>query len=228
MMFRPLPVLSLFTAISLVILILLGNWQWERYSQKIDRQNAGPVSWESAAISSDFPTPFKVRTVLNGKPVWKIILPIRIDGGATSYSVIELIEGNDPPALMAPESYPIVGQTVEGIYTKPIGPSTFTIDPDVEARTWFAFDEPHISEVSGYPPPADKRLFEPVKLKYTDANGLARLMRNPFADYYQGDSLPPQRHFGYAITWWGLAIALFVIYLVFHQSQGRLRFRKSS
>jgi surfeit locus 1 family protein len=37
--------------------------------------------------------------------------------------------------------------------------------------------------------------------------------------------LPPQRHFGYAITWWGLAIALIGVYLAFHYQKGRLRFR---
>jgi len=75
---------------------------------------------------------------------------------------------------------------------------------------------------------ADKPLFEPVKLKFTNDNGIASLVENPYAEFYQGDTLPPQRHFGYAITWWGLAIALGVIYAVFHHSQGRLRFRKSA
>ena len=42
------------------------------------------------------------------------------------------------------------------------------------------------------------------------------------------DSLPPQRHFGYAITWWGLAIALLAVYLAFHHQKGRLRFRGGS
>jgi len=228
MIFKPLPILTVFTAVSLAILLWLGNWQWDRYSQKIDRANAGPVDWDSAEIVADYPTPFRVRTVMFGNPVWKIVLPIRIDAGAASYAVIELVEGQDPPALMAPDNYPIVGQTVEGIYTSPKGPGAFTIASDPEGRTWYAFDGAELSDTFGYPLPAEKPLFEPVELKYTDANGIARLIRNPYADYFQGDTLPPQRHFGYAITWWGLAIALIVIYAVFHHSQGRLRFRKSA
>lgn len=226
MTFKPLPILTAFTAVSLAILIWLGNWQWERYSQKIARADAGPVDWDRTKISSEFDAPFRVRTVMFGNPVWKIILPIQIDSGGVRYAVVELVESEDPPALKEIEDYPIVGQSVEGIYTSPKGPGAFTISSDPQARTWYAFDAEELSATFGYPPAAERPLFEPVELKYIDASGMARLVRNPYADFYQGDTLPPQRHFGYAITWWGLAIALFVIYAVFHHSQGRLRFRK--
>jgi len=223
-----MPILTAFTAVSLFILMWLGNWQWERYSQKIARADVGPPEWDREVISGEFPTPFALRTVMFGKPVWKVVLPIRVDDGAVSYSVIELVEGQDPPALKPLEEYAIVGQTVEGIFTAPKGPGTFTIAPDLEARAWYAFDGAEISEILRYPPPADKPLFEPAKLKFVGENGIARLVDNPYAEFYQGDTLPPQRHFGYAITWWGLAIALIVIYAVFHYSQGRLRFRKTA
>lgn len=228
MKFRPLPVLTVFAAVSLAILLWLGNWQWERYSEKMAREVAGPQAWEQAYISDQWPMPFKVRTVLNGKPVWKIIVPIQAANDGARYAVIELVEGNDPPALKPLENYPLVGQTVEGIYSKPQGPGRFTIDPDVDALTWYAFDASQLSAVFNLPPAADRPLFEPAKLKYTNANGMAKSIRNPYADFHQGDPLPPQRHFGYAITWWGLAIALFVMYFVFHHTQGRLRFRKTS
>ena len=228
MIFRPLPVLTVCSAVSLVILMWLGNWQYGRYAEKIAREAAGPVPWETAYISPEMPTPFSIRTVLDGKPVWKIVLPIETASDATRYAVIELVEGNDPPTFKPIEDYPLVGQTVEGIFTSPLGPGNFTLAPNMEARAWYAFDGEAFSELLGVPPAAEVPLFEPVELKYTDTRGIARLIRNPYADFYQGDPLPPQRHFGYAITWWGLAIALFVMYLVFHHSQGRLRFRKAS
>jgi surfeit locus 1 family protein len=34
----------------------------------------------------------------------------------------------------------------------------------------------------------------------------------------------PNRHLEYALTWFGLAFALGAVYLVYHYSQGRLRF----
>ena len=34
----------------------------------------------------------------------------------------------------------------------------------------------------------------------------------------------PNNHLAYAITWFGLALALLAVYLVYHHRQGRLRF----
>ena len=67
MMFRPLPVLTLFTAIGLVILILLGNWQWDRYSEKMARASAGPLEWERAEIDVGERSTIALRTVMFGK-----------------------------------------------------------------------------------------------------------------------------------------------------------------
>ena len=47
MIFRPFPLLSLFSIAGLVILILLGNWQYARYSEKLGRAP------EAASIFSD-------------------------------------------------------------------------------------------------------------------------------------------------------------------------------
>jgi surfeit locus 1 family protein len=37
---------------------------------------------------------------------------------------------------------------------------------------------------------------------------------------------PPVTHYGYAVTWFGMAIAFLVIYAAFHARAGRLRFGK--
>ena len=47
---------------------------------------------------------------------------------------------------------------------------------------------------------------------------------NPFA--HASDPLPPERHVGYAITWWGLAAGLVVIYALLHVRRGRLSFKR--
>jgi surfeit locus 1 family protein len=52
-------------------------------------------------------------------------------------------------------------------------------------------------------------------------------MPNPYAFAKPLDPLPPERHFGYALTWWGMAIGLLGVYLALHHSKGRLRFRKA-
>ena len=228
MMYRPLPVLSLFTVISLVILVLLGNWQWDRYSKKIARETDGAPEWDRVQLDVGERSTIAVRTVMFGKPVWKIIAPIASPDSDAHFAVLELLESNDPPARMPAKDSPIAGLTVEGIFTSPRGRNSFSLQSDPDSGIWYAFEYANIAETYDISAEASAPLFEPVELKFTDARGMARLVRNPYADFYQGDTLPPQRHFGYAITWWGLAIALFVIYAVFHHSQGRLRFRKPS
>jgi|GEM_PF-3158626 len=41
----------------------------------------------------------------------------------------------------------------------------------------------------------------------------------------KADTLSPERHLGYVITWWGLAVALVGVYLALHARAGRLSFR---
>ena len=52
-----------------------------------------------------------------------------------------------------------------------------------------------------------------------------RAVSNPFALAPGADVLPPARHLGYAITWYGLALVLLAIYFAYHSSVGRLSFR---
>ena len=40
------------------------------------------------------------------------------------------------------------------------------------------------------------------------------------------DAMPPARHLGYALTWYGLALVLLAIYFAYHISVGRLAFAR--
>ena len=63
-----------------------------------------------------------------------------------------------------------------------------------------------------------------LAIPYVGANG--SLTDNPYAKPNAGDPLPPERHLGYALTWWGLALALVVIYVIYHIRAGRLSFSR--
>ena len=63
-----------------------------------------------------------------------------------------------------------------------------------------------------------------VAVPYVGADGRAE--PNPFAGAAARDPLPPERHLGYAITWWGLAAALVGVYLAYHLRAGRLVVRR--
>ena len=64
------------------------------------------------------------------------------------------------------------------------------------------------------------------------ARGLARLAPFYIDEDLRADGASPQggetrlefrnQHLGYALTWYGLAGALVVVYLAFHRAQGRL------
>lgn len=229
MTFKPLPILTAFTAVSLVILLWLGNWQWDRYSEKIARKDAGPPEWDRLQIVDYGQSTISLKTVMFGESVWKVIAPVSPDDeGKSRFAVVELVSAIDAPKSKLLSDTPLAGLEVEGIFSSPKGSNMVTPPADIEQRYWFAFERSEIAGALGLPEMADDPLFEPVQLKFTNENGIAQLVENPYAEFYQGDTLPPQRHFGYAITWWGLAIALVVIYGVFHHSQGRLRFRKTT
>ena len=61
----------------------------------------------------------------------------------------------------------------------------------------------------------------------------ARFYIDVVSDETSAENLPIKRpeirnnHFDYMLTWYGLAIVLFVIYLILHMQRGRLGFRKS-
>jgi surfeit locus 1 family protein len=71
------------------------------------------------------------------------------------------------------------------------------------------------------------RIFEPEALIRTDT-APPEPVENPFLRPEMEERLPPERHFGYALTWWGLAIGLIGVYLALHHQRGRLRFRGTS
>ena len=74
---------------------------------------------------------------------------------------------------------------------------------------------------------APLRVVETVDVTVRNSADMSKARRtaNPYAFAKLLDPLPPQRHFGYALTWWGMAIGLLGVYLALHHSQGRLRFR---
>jgi len=94
------------------------------------------------------------------------------------------------------------------------------------ADTWFVFDGAGMAGRIAQPGASDVPVAEPVDLLIRNAEDLSRTRTttNPYGAPRPIDPLPPQRHLGYALTWWGLAIALFVMYWVFHMSRGRLKF----
>jgi surfeit locus 1 family protein len=132
----------------------------------------------------------------------------------------DFIPGEDPPVISevrVPASLRF-GAPVRGAALRPGPPAIFAPPPQLEKRLWYDVDLPAMGRRSGLDNVADYYL----ATAYIGADGRAEA--NPFARAASIDPLPPARHMGYALTWWGLALVLVCVYLAYHVSVGRLGF----
>jgi surfeit locus 1 family protein len=224
MTFRPYPLLTLLTAVSVVILIMFGNWQWGRFNEKKARLAAEPEY--ATVVGTLLPgTVRQVYTLTDGKAAWRDVALVETAEGAV-FIPQTLHFGMDPPAasvIGAPQFY-----SSRGLWHEAKSRNAFSTEDKPEAGHFYAFDPAALSQ--GLPEDLAARVqmkvFEPEMLLRTDGPA-PEPVENPFLRPELEDPLPPERHFGYAITWWGLAIGLAGVYFALHHQRGRLRFRKT-
>ena len=136
---------------------------------------------------------------------------------------IRFQEGDPPPdadEIRFPASLRF-GASVTGAAIRPAPPAPLTFAPRPLQRQWFAVDLAAMGRNAGLENVADYY----VAAAYVGADG--RAAPNPFALAPGADALPPARHLGYALTWYGLALVLLVIYFAYHISVGRLVIARS-
>jgi len=220
--FRPLPVMSLLTIISLAILVTLGRWQWERYDEKTALADE-PVaemtiaSYHPIEGAIQFVHGFRADTREQG---WRVFAPVQY--GETVVFVDSDFIAQIAPPNPAEVRVPALlrgGAPITGASIRPEPPAPFTLAPRPLQRLWFAVDLQAMARNGGLENVADYY----VASAYMGADGRARA--NPFARAPGADDLPPARHLGYALTWYGLAVVLLAIYFAYHISTGRLYLR---
>lgn len=224
MRFRPLPVMTFMSAVSFVILILFGNWQWARYQSK----QAGVESQIEWTELSGTPLPDTRRIVYayaNGQSAWRTVLAYDTVDGVAFVPLTIAYDVNPPDTVVLPEPLPGL---IRGIWRTPRGAGPFDARDKPAERIYYTHDPQRLA--AGLPAVlADRvlpRIFEP---EYLIAGApSAAPVRNPMTEPEDTQRLPPERHLGYALTWWGLAAALFGVYLAFHHQRGRLRFRQET
>lgn len=207
--FRPMPILTLCSLLTLGVLIAFGQWQWGRYQDKrvALASNPAPISIE---ILQPLPEATQyVYAALEGRGGWRVFAPVRTASDGVVFIDAGFVPGLAPPNTPPPARF-ASGDRVSGQAIRPRPPALFANPPDPAARTWYAIDLPAMATTAGIEHPADYYLAAP----YGDSGS------NPFTP--AADPLPPERHLGYAITWWGLAAALTGVYLAVHVRAGRL------
>lgn len=217
--FRPLRALTFVALLALALLLQLGKWQWERYEEK---RGAADRGIERVTLVSFEPVPDQIQLVYSiyqGQPAWRVFAPVKTDN---SYTFVDaaVIPGATPPdwrTIKPPFDY---AAAVRGVPVRPGGASLFAGRPDAAKHVWYQVDLPAMVKAVGGQAGPDYY----VAIPYVGADGA--LIDNPYAQPNGGDELPPERHMGYAITWWGLAAALLAVYIAFHIKAGRLSFRR--
>ncbi len=229
MTFRPMPILTLLSVISLVILTMLGTWQYDRYSEKI----ANPVSaqvldetkrYEFAIDRNLDANVQQVYGLADSEPIWRRYAPGT--DTATGQRALVLIEatggasGIPAPLSSLPETVAFEGV----VSSKPRSGGAFDVKNNPELDQWYSLEPELIWAHLGYD--GVPMVAEPIVMTVRNAADLnqSRLTGNPYAFSQPIDPLPPERHFGYALTWWGMALALIGVYVALHRSQGRLKF----
>ena len=229
MTFKPMPLLTGLSLVSLVILVLLGNWQYARYSEKI----AKPVEAAQEdvpgiyAVEIDRAHPGNLQNVYgfaNSEPIWRRYAPGKlVDTGEAVLVMVEATGGPEPVPMSVgtlPERV-----TFEGILAaKVANESVFNAQDNPEADQWYRLDPAGMSARLDIAPVP--KVLEPITMTVRNAADLdqARQTPNPYAYSKPLDPLPPERHFGYALTWWGMALGLIGVYLALHRARGRLKF----
>jgi surfeit locus 1 family protein len=219
--FRPLLVMTVLTILAFAALIALGRWQWARYDEKLALSEE-PVAEMTIAAYQPLPNGIQfvygVRTDTR-EPGWRVFAPVQY-GDSTVFVDADFVSGNAPPnpdEIRFPAQLRL-GAPITGASIRPDPPAPLTLAPRPLQRLWFAVDLPAMGRNAGLADVADYY----IASKYVGADG--RAVANPFALAPGADALPPARHLGYAITWYGLALVLLVIYFAYHVSVGRLSF----
>jgi len=228
MTFRPLPVLTLFTLASLVILVWLGNWQYGRFTEKMALDKAEP-EWALIDGSVVPGSETMVYSYVDASSAWRRVVAIDT-GRDVVFTPTEIIYQVEPPKpCEGPDCSAGLRYAARGLYQVPRGRNAFSGEDSPQTGIYYTLDPAVLAAVlpADLGGRVDGRVFEPETIQLTE-NGRTMVGENPFARVRADSELPPQRHFGYAITWWGLAMALIGVYLAFHYQQGRLRFRKGS
>ena len=230
--FRPTLVPTLMVVPALVVLLGLGFWQLERQAWKtalIDRIEAridGPAeplpptiddleAWDYRAVTvgGEFDHDREMALagrVHNGRPGFHLITPLR------------RTDGDGPPVLVdrgwvpadrrapdsRPDSRPSGPVTVTGVVRRPQGAGWMTPDNDASANTWYWIDIPGMAAFAG---------LDAVAPVIVEAGATPRGSL-PVGGQTRVDL--PNNHLEYALTWFGFAVILSVIYFLYHWRRG--------
>ena len=233
--FRPLLGPSLWFLPGFALLVGLGVWQIQRLHEKealIASVEAGlhappvPLSealgvgaarseWRPVRVSGHFLHDKELYLFSRG-PMGAVGVDIITPLVQATGDTVLIDRGFVPEALRNPETRAggqVAGDVpLTGILRLSQQPGLFTPAPNPNTRLWFVKDVPSMAKAEG--------IVTPPILVEADATP------NPGGWPLGGQTRVdfPNDHLQYAITWFGLALALLAVFLLYHHSHGRLSF----
>jgi surfeit locus 1 family protein len=234
--FRPLLAPTLWFVPGLLLLVGLGVWQIERLHWKealiasvesgmkapaaplanvIVKNGLENAEWHHVSVRGRFLHDKEVYLFAQGPmgaPGVQVVTPLVQQNGET----ILVNRGFVPDVLRTPPARAqgqVEGETaLTGVLRLSQEPGLFTPAANLNNRLWFVKNVPEMAKAMG--------ISVPPYIIEADA------APNPGGWPLGGQTVVdfPNNHLQYAITWFGLALALIGVYLVYHAHQGRLRF----
>ncbi|PHZ85621.1 surfeit locus 1 family protein [Paremcibacter congregatus] len=225
--FRPRLWPTVMTIPMIIILCLLGNWQVERLAWKLDliEKLESRYSLPSIKIPVNIEAPddwlYRHVTVTgrflhmremplygagpNGKPGYDLFTPLLQDDG----NVVIINRGWVPEKLKEPASRPQTitnGEvTVTGVLRKSWKKERFAPDNDLVRNIWYYGDLNAMAKAQDL-----KNVFP----MFVYADKAAEAGAYPMGGRTQLNII--NNHLDYALTWYGLAVVLVIIFLIFH------------
>lgn len=233
--FEPMPILTLLTAICLAILCLLGSWQWDKFVAKSNapalvvasEPSSVPVALEasnpeySAVVVEGLidSRTIKINAVQDSVRGYRLFSPVIMEVGSvfvdrgfvaeTDLSLVPKVEGQ---------------VRLTGVLRVGAKANAYTPDNEPLRDVWYWPDLKAMNDALMIASTADKYY---VALRQVDPLATGTPAANPYADSKGANQIPPERHLGYALTWWGFGLALLGVYIGMHVRTGRLRFRRT-
>lgn len=214
--------LTLFTVVLLPLLVSLGLWQMQRAEEKrvlkdkwTQEQSLPPISF-SPNQQSDFrrvilhgeflPEKYwlKENQMLNGQLGYHVIMPFKLSDFEHIVAVDRgWIEGSPLREFVPDVKTPSGEIVVTGALVVP-SDSKLIREADVRAKTWphkiLEEDLPVLSKQLG-------RTLYPQLLRIDpDSQGALTV-------YWRPINMSPAKHLGYAVQWFGMALALIILYI---------------
>jgi surfeit locus 1 family protein len=235
--FRPMLGLTLATIPAVALLIGLGVWQLQRMQWKeallariesgmtgtpaaldtVLAQGLSNAEWRRVSVSGEFLHDREVYLfAIDLGPGFHVITPLRMSDGET----VLVDRGWIPQAARDPAQR-AAGQiegpvTVTGVI-RLATPNPYAGRPDANRRLWYERNPSGMARMAGVD------LAVPLIIAADDKSTV------PGGPVFPGFHLNiANNHFSYALTWFGLALALMAVYLVYHHRQGRLTFSRRS